>query len=214
MWPIRSRCGSRARLRRSGHSCRGRLLKPTSSRRCSGRRRYWETRDTLAARRKALADLKIPSTLVMREHVSFERPSFELRVRRVLGEGRAGVCRHAACRRHARSRDQPAGVGTVARRSEQPAGRGEGSPLGQIFGRGLVETSEDFGSRAHRPRIRSCSTGLRSSSPRNGVAGGAAPDDRSVGHLSPVVRCSSCLAERDPTTGCSLAVPASGSKRR
>ena len=40
-----------------------------------------ETRDALAARRKALADLKIPSTLVMREQASFERPSYELRVR-------------------------------------------------------------------------------------------------------------------------------------
>jgi hypothetical protein len=39
------------------------------------------TRDALAAARKALTDLQIPSTLVMRERTSFERPSFELRVR-------------------------------------------------------------------------------------------------------------------------------------
>ena len=39
------------------------------------------TRDALAAARKALADLEIPSTLVMGERPGFERPSFELRVR-------------------------------------------------------------------------------------------------------------------------------------
>ena len=39
------------------------------------------TRDALAAARKALADLQIPSTLVMKEKASFERPSYDVRVR-------------------------------------------------------------------------------------------------------------------------------------
>ncbi len=39
------------------------------------------TRDALTAARKALENLQIPSTLVMKERPSFERPSYELRER-------------------------------------------------------------------------------------------------------------------------------------
>ena len=46
--------------------------------------------------------------------------------------------------------------------------------------------------RAHRPRIRSCSTGWPRVRRQEMEPEGAAPDDRSVGHLSPVVRCSGC----------------------
>jgi hypothetical protein len=106
------------------------------------------TRDTLAAARRALTDLQIPSTLVMKERVSFERPSFELRARGSFGPGAS------ACSPPRRSRSIPA-----KRSARQPARArdwlvDENNPLvarvavnrlwEQIFGRGLVETSEDF----------------------------------------------------------------------
>jgi hypothetical protein len=115
-----------------------------------------ETRDALAAKRKALADLKIPSTLVMREHVSFERPSFELRVRgsfSAKGERvYAGTPRALPPMRD----DLAINRLGLARWLVDP-----NNPLvtrvavnrlwEQIFGRGLVETSEDFGSQGSPP---------------------------------------------------------------
>jgi Protein of unknown function (DUF1553)/Protein of unknown function (DUF1549)/Planctomycete cytochrome C len=115
-----------------------------------------ETRDALAAKRKALADLKIPSTLVMREHVSFERPSFELRVRgsfSAKGERvYAGTPRALPPMRD----DLAINRLGLARWLVDPT-----NPLvarvavnrlwEQIFGRGLVETSEDFGSQGSPP---------------------------------------------------------------
>ena len=177
-----------------------------------------ETRDTLAARRKALADLKIPSTLVMREHVSFERPSFE-RVAAVLGEGRAGVCRHAACAAGHARRSAINRLG-LARWLVDP-----NSPLvarvavnrlwEQIFGRGLVETKRGL----RLPGLAAHASGAARLAGDEFVAKkcgpGRAADDRSVGHLSPVVRCSTAaLAERDPYNRLFARGPASGSKRR
>jgi hypothetical protein len=115
-----------------------------------------ETRDTLAAKRKALADLKIPSTLVMRERPSFERPSFELRVRgsfSAKGERvYAGTPRALPGMRD----DLPINRLGLARWIVDP-----NNPLvarvavnrlwEQLFGRGLVETSEDFGSQGSPP---------------------------------------------------------------
>src|SRR4029453_1928799 len=110
-----------------------------------------EMRDTLAARRKALADLQIPSTLVMRERTSFERPSFELRVRGSFSAKGERV--YAAT-----PRALPAMRDNLAmNRLGLPLCRVDpNNPLvarvavnrlwEQLFGRGLVETSEDFGS--------------------------------------------------------------------
>ncbi len=108
------------------------------------------TRDALTAARKALENLQIPSTLVMKERPSFERPSYELRER--------GSFTARAGRVYART---PAALQPM--RDDLPVNRlglarwlvDENNPLvarvavnrfwEQIFGRGLVETSEDFG---------------------------------------------------------------------
>ena len=108
------------------------------------------TRDGLTAARKALVDLQIPSTLVMNERPSFEKPSYELRER--------GSFTARAGRVYART---PTALHPM--RDELPVNRlglarwlvDENNPLvarvavnrfwEQIFGRGLVETSEDFG---------------------------------------------------------------------
>jgi hypothetical protein len=115
-----------------------------------------EARDTLAARRKALADLKIPSTLVMREHVSFERPSFELRVRGSFSAKGERVYAGTPRALPAMRDDLAINRLGLARWLVDP-----NNPLvarvavnrlwEQLFGRGLVETSEDFGSQGTPP---------------------------------------------------------------
>ena len=115
-----------------------------------------EMRDTLAARRKALADLKIPSTLVMRERTSFERPSFELRVRGSFSAKGERVYAGTPRALPAMRDDLAINRLGLARWLVDP-----NNPLvsrvavnrlwEQIFGRGLVETSEDFGSQGSPP---------------------------------------------------------------
>nr|MDQ3349282.1 PSD1 and planctomycete cytochrome C domain-containing protein [Acidobacteriota bacterium] len=113
-------------------------------------------REALSAARKGLAALEIPSTLVMRERPGFERPSYELRVR--------GSFAAKAERVHART---PTALHPM--RDDLPVNRlglakwlvDESNPLvarvavnrlwEQVFGRGLVETSEDFGTQSAPP---------------------------------------------------------------
>jgi hypothetical protein len=114
------------------------------------------TRDALAAARKALADLQIPSTLIMKERVSFERPSYELRVRGGFEARGERVYAATPGALHALRTDQPVNRLGLARWLVD-----ENNPLvarvavnrvwEQIFGRGLVETSEDFGTHGAPP---------------------------------------------------------------
>ena len=113
-------------------------------------------RAALAAARTALADLQIPSTLVMRERPSFERPSFEVRVRGSFAAKAERVYAHTPAALHAVREDQPMNRLGLARWLVD-----ENNPLvarvavnrlwEQIFGRGLVETSEDFGAQGSPP---------------------------------------------------------------
>ena len=115
-----------------------------------------ETREALAAKRKALADLKIPSTLVMREHASFERPSFELRVRgsfSAKGERvYAGTPRALPPMRDDLAINRLGLARWLVDPNNPLVARVAVNRLWeQIFGRGLVETSEDFGSQGSPP---------------------------------------------------------------
>jgi mono/diheme cytochrome c family protein len=114
------------------------------------------TRDALAAARKGLAALDITSTLVMGERPAFERPSFELRVRGSFAAKGERVYARTPAALHPMRDDLPANRLGLARWLVDPA-----NPLvarvtvnrlwEQMFGRGLVETSEDFGSQGSPP---------------------------------------------------------------
>jgi mono/diheme cytochrome c family protein len=109
-----------------------------------------QTREALTAARKALVDLQVPTTLVMKERASPDTPSYELRER---GSFTARGQRLTAA--------TPAALHPM--RAGLPRNRlglaywlvDEENPLvarvavnrlwEQLFGRGLVETSEDFG---------------------------------------------------------------------
>jgi hypothetical protein len=114
------------------------------------------TRDALAAARKALAALEIPSTLVMGERPVFERPSFEVRVRGSFAARGERVYARTPAALHPMRDDQPVNRLGLARWLVDPA-----NPLvarvtvnrlwEQMFGRGIVETSEDFGSQGSPP---------------------------------------------------------------
>jgi hypothetical protein len=113
-------------------------------------------RDALAAARKALADLQIPSTLVMKERASFERPSYELRTRGSFTARGERVYAATPSALHRMREDLPVNRLGLARWLVD-----EQNPLvarvavnrlwQQVFGRGLVETSEDFGTQGSRP---------------------------------------------------------------
>jgi hypothetical protein len=115
-----------------------------------------ETRARLAAAREALAKLQIPSTLVMKERASFERPSYELRERGSFTARGARMFAATPSALHRLRDDLPANRLGLARWLVDPE-----NPLvarvavnrlwEQIFGRGLVLTSEDFGTQGEPP---------------------------------------------------------------
>jgi hypothetical protein len=114
------------------------------------------TRDALTAARKKLVDLQIPSTLVMKERPTFERPSYELRERGSFTQKGARMFAGTPAALHSIRDDQPLNRLGLARWLVDPD-----NPLvarvtvnrlwEQLFGRGLVETSEDFGSQGTAP---------------------------------------------------------------
>ena len=113
-------------------------------------------REALAAARKALTDLQIPSTLVTRERATFERPSYELRERgsfEARGERLFAATPDAL---HPMRADQPINRLGLARwlvdeKNPLVARVAVNRVWEQIFGRGLVETSEDFGAQGAPP---------------------------------------------------------------
>jgi len=114
------------------------------------------TREELAAARKSLAALQIPSTLVMRERVSFERPSYELRERGSFAAKGERVYAGTPGALHPLPEDQPVNRLGLARwlvdeRNPLVARVAVNRLWEGIFGRGLVETSEDFGTQGASP---------------------------------------------------------------
>ncbi len=113
-------------------------------------------RGALAAARKALGDLQTPSTLVMRERPSFERPSYELRLRGSFTARGPRVYAATPEALHPMRDDQPVNRLGLARwlvdeRNPLVARVAANRLWEQVFGRGIVETSEDFGTQGSPP---------------------------------------------------------------
>lgn len=113
-------------------------------------------RDALAAARKALANLQISSTLVMKERLSFERPSYEVRTRGSFTAKGERVYAATPPALHSMRDDQPINRLGLARwlvdeRNPLVARVTVNRLWEHLFGRGIVETSEDFGSQGGRP---------------------------------------------------------------
>ncbi len=113
-------------------------------------------RDALAAARRPLADLKIPSTLVMKERASFERPSYEIRERGSFVARGERVYAATPPALHPMRDDQPMNRLGLARwlvdeRNPLVARVTVNRLWEQLFGRGIVETSEDFGTQGSPP---------------------------------------------------------------
>jgi hypothetical protein len=122
----------------------------------AGSRLLEPTRTALTAARRKLAALQIPSTLVMKERASFERPSYELRERGSFTARGGRVFAGTPAALHPMREDQPANRLGLARwlvdRNNPLVARVAVNRLWeQLFGRGLVETSEDFGAQGTPP---------------------------------------------------------------
>jgi hypothetical protein len=114
------------------------------------------TRDALTAARKKLVDLQIPSTLVMKERTSFERPSYELRERGSFTQKGPRIFAGTPSALHPMRDDQAVNRLGLARwlvDADNPlvARVAVNRLWEQVFGRGLVETSEDFGTQGAPP---------------------------------------------------------------
>ena len=114
------------------------------------------TRDALKEARKALVDLQLPSTLVMQDRTGFERPSYELRERGAFMSRGERVYARTPLALPAMKDSLPANRLGLARwlvdRDNPLVARVQVNRLWeQLFGRGLVETSEDFGSQGQPP---------------------------------------------------------------
>ena len=113
-------------------------------------------RDRLAALQKDLKALGIPTALVMRERASFERPSAFMRRRGAFMDKGEKVYAGVPAALHPLGEDQMPNRLGLARWLVDPR-----NPLTarvtvnraweQLFGRGIVETSEDFGTQGTPP---------------------------------------------------------------
>jgi len=114
------------------------------------------TRDQIAALQKDLSALEIPSALVMRERVDYERPSAYVRRRGTFTDKREKVYAGVPETLPPLAEDQMPNRLGLARWLVQPdnpltARVAVNHAWEQFFGRGLVETSEDFGTRGTPP---------------------------------------------------------------
>ena len=178
-------------------------------------------RDALAAARKALADLQIPSTLVMKERPSFERPSFELRERgsftargeRVYARTPRRSIRCATICRSTGSASRDGWSTRTTRSSHASPSTGSGSRSSAGASSRPARTSAP---RARCRRIRSCSTGSPPSSSPGSWSQKALL--RTIVRLVdlPAVLGGHARRSRNATrtTGCSRAVRGSGWKPR
>jgi hypothetical protein len=114
------------------------------------------TRDRIAALQKELSALGIPTALVMRERVDYERPSAYVRRRGTFTDKREKVYAGVPETLPPLADDQMPNRLGLARWIVQPdnpltARVAVNHAWEQFFGRGLVETSEDFGTRGTPP---------------------------------------------------------------
>ena len=114
------------------------------------------TREALKAARKALVDLQLPSTLVMQDWPGFERPSYELRERGAFTSRSERMYARTPLALPPMKDSLPANRLGLARwlvdRDNPLVARVQVNRLWeQLFGRGLVETSEDFGTQGQPP---------------------------------------------------------------
>ena len=194
--------GSRRRLPRRRRRC----CKPTRDAPCRGAQ---------GARRPA-----DPSTLVMGERPGFERPSFELRVRGSFAAKGERVYARTPAALHPMRDDQPVNRLGLARWLVD-----ENNPLvarvavnrlvgAAVRARHWSKRARTSARRARRRRIRSCSTGWRRSSSRQGLEPEGAHPRRSSRRRPTGSRRRSRPRSRNAirTTGCSPAARASAWK--
>jgi Protein of unknown function (DUF1553) len=115
-----------------------------------------QSREAIADARKKVVDLRIASTLVMKEKISFERPSYELRERGSFTAKGARLYAGTPSALPPMRDDLPANRLGLARwlvdaNNPLVARVAVNRIWEQIFGRGLVETSEDFGTQGSPP---------------------------------------------------------------
>ena len=150
-------------------------------------------RDRIAELQKELKALGIPTALVMRERAGYERPSAFVRRRGSFMDKGEQVYAGVPAALHPLPEDQmPNRLGLahwiVDEENPLTARVAVNRAWEQFFGRGIVETSEDFGTQGAPPSHPELLDWLATEFVAAGVANeGASQADRDVGDLPPVV---------------------------